>query len=105
MKGANITSSPEIPAKPAARRTTSPPKVYDLGCSASNSWPRHLASLLGQFTWPIYLDCLAMTRALIFAYVAAGTIFLFTRSVFVLYGRPSMIFCEYASPMPGSAFN
>jgi hypothetical protein len=49
--------------------------------------------------------CLAMIRALIFSYVAAGTIFLFSRSVFTRYGRPSMIFCEYASPIPGSAFN
>src|SRR5580698_519358 len=30
-------------------------------------------------------------------------IFFFTRSVLALYGRPSIIFCEYLSPMPGSA--
>src|SRR5580704_2572470 len=29
--------------------------------------------------------------------------FFFTRSVLALYGRPSMIFCEYAAPMPGRA--
>src|SRR5215467_2754288 len=29
--------------------------------------------------------------------------FFFTKSVFFAYGRPSMIFCEYFSPMPGSA--
>src|SRR3954469_12881966 len=30
-------------------------------------------------------------------------IFFFTRSDFILYGRPSMIFAEYASPIPGRA--
>jgi len=32
-----------------------------------------------------------MTMFLIFAYVAAGTIFFRTRSDFILYGRPAMI--------------
>ena len=34
-----------------------------------------------------------------------GTIFFDTSCVFIAYGRPAMIFFEYASPMPGSAFN
>src|SRR5215471_3559934 len=29
--------------------------------------------------------------------------FFFTKSVFFAYGRPSIIFCEYFSPMPGRA--
>jgi len=37
--------------------------------------------------------------------VGRGTTFFFTRSVFALYGRLSMIFCEYFSPIPGSASN
>jgi hypothetical protein len=53
------------------------------------AWPS-LFRLLGS----AYFGCLAMIRALIFSYVDAGTIFLFSRSVFILYGRPSMIFCE-----------
>src|SRR3954468_13320056 len=31
--------------------------------------------------------------------------FLLTNSFFALYGRPSTIFFEYASPIPGNAFN
>lgn len=31
--------------------------------------------------------------------------FFLTRSVFARYGRPSMIFCEYAAPIPGSVLS
>ena len=51
------------------------------------------------------LGCLAMIMLLILLYVASGMIFLLTRSRFVRYGRPSMIFCEYASPIPGRALS
>jgi hypothetical protein len=37
--------------------------------------------------------CFAMTKSLILAYVAEGTIFLVTKSSFRVYGRPLMIFC------------
>src|SRR5262249_48383408 len=43
-----------------------------------------------------------ITSPAILLYVAAGMIFFVFRSVFCLYGRPSMIFWEYASPMPGN---
>src|SRR5262245_60240093 len=46
--------------------------------------------------------CFAITSPAILLYVAAGTIFFVLRSVFILYGRPSMIFWEYASPIPGN---
>ena len=49
--------------------------------------------------------CFAITMLENFLYVAAGTIFLFTRSVFFAYGRPSTIFCAYTSPTPGNAFS
>jgi len=49
--------------------------------------------------------CFAITRPAIFLYVAAGMIFLFRRSVFFAYGRPSTIFWAYLSPIPGSAFS
>jgi hypothetical protein len=46
-----------------------------------------------------------MIKARILVYVADGMTFFVTRSVFVLYGLPSMIFWEYASPIPGSALS
>src|ERR1700693_1037332 len=46
-----------------------------------------------------------MIKPRILVYVADGITFFVTRSVFVLYGLPSMIFCEYASPIPGSALS
>jgi hypothetical protein len=47
--------------------------------------------------------CLAMIMSLILLYVACGMTFFFTKSVFLAYGRPSIIFCEYTEPMPGRA--
>jgi hypothetical protein len=40
-----------------------------------------------------YFCCFAITLLENFLYVASGTIFLVTRSVFFAYGRPSTIFC------------
>src|SRR5689334_21252070 len=39
------------------------------------------------------LLCFAMTLSEILSYVASGTTFLVFSCVFILYGRPSMIFC------------
>jgi hypothetical protein len=84
--------SAEISSDPA-RKSLGPP---ELAVSAATVKP------VGLFG---YLGCLAMIRVLILSYVGAGMIFLLSRSVFTRYGRPAMIFCEYASPMPGRAFN
>src|SRR5581483_3125455 len=45
----------------------------------------------------------ATMSALIFSYTDRGIIFLLTSSFLARYGLPSMIFCEYFSPMPGNA--
>src|SRR5262249_33031484 len=52
-----------------------------------------------------FFGCFAITLLAILLYVAWGMIFLLVSSVFILYGRPSMIFWAYASPMPGRAIN
>ncbi len=54
--------------------------------------------MLGYFFF-----CLATIWSLIFSYSDLETIFLVRSSLLLRYGRPSMIFCAIASPIPGSA--
>jgi hypothetical protein len=50
-----------------------------------------------------FVGCFAIMSWEILLHVTCGMTFLWSRSVFPLYVRLSIIFCEYAAPLPGSA--
>src|ERR1700676_3756458 len=45
----------------------------------------------------------AITLSAIWLYVARGMTFFFTKSVFSVYGRPSIIMCAYSSLIPANS--
>ena len=69
--------------------------------------PRTGRGRLGAWGMPpsggYFAACLATISFSIFLYSDSDTIFLAFKSLLALYGRPSMIFWAYASPMPGNA--
>lgn len=72
--------------------------IADQGNAATPRAPRAKSVSLVKLYF-----CFAMTLSAIFLYVAAGTIFLLRSWLLFAYGRPSIIFCEYAGPIPGKA--
>src|SRR5262249_34055199 len=59
----------------------------------------------GAFAGAPALGCLAMTNDEILSYCAFVRIFFDVSCALLAYGRPSMIFWERASPIPGSVIN
>ena len=78
---------------------------HDHGADHVHGSGRFVITSSGRVARYFFAGCFAITRSLILSYVACGTIFFETSCVFIAYGRPAMIFLEYASPMPGSAFS